>query len=400
MSVTLTQQPQDYMPGYNHHWWTASSNQTAQPGFLYTIVVTDVLSSNTQTFYYPAGPDGDITFDSGPFARNLLEHYIPVNLYGWKQASIRQITVNIGETYDGSPSYFPGSDQSYYVWNGIVDFLPFQSYNQDDYLYTPTGGRNLLSSRLNEKTFTDRSNYLYLIVSEPSNFLGIQIQTYDENDNLLGQSAIPSYSSSPNYYDNYICIDVGDKGLRYISNGDVTGTYPVLPSGTAYYLIFEEYDPGGGPELSQVKRIDIECENTFPIMTIHYLAKNGRFQTVHFNKMSVRNLSKDETTYDRIPYRRTNGVYGYDYEDGITQVISTNTKKSLTLNTDWISESEMSLYTDLFDSPRIYLDQGTSVGYASMRCTNNSFQEMKRYNKRIFNITAEFEYNHVNARQY
>jgi len=404
MAVTVNQQPQQYMPAFNKHIWVASSSQTAQPGFRYTVVVTDVISGNTQTYQIPANPTGKLIFDSSVFARNLISHYIPANLYGWKQASIREIEVNIGESYDGSPEYHTGADITYYTWNGIVDYLPYQSYSDNDYTYAPTESPsrlNWLSSRLDEKTFEDRSNYLYLIVEEPDKFLGITIESFDANGVLISYSDINSYSSSPGYADNYICIDVGLKGLTNIDAGDISaGDVPIIVGGEAYYNIYERYNDGITGNLTLLKTITVECEPTFPVMTIHYLAKNGRFQTVHFNKMSTRNSTKQSSSYSITPYTQSGGTYTYDYSDGVQKVLSTETQSALVLNTDWISEDEMSLYMDIFDSPVIYLDQGSSIGYASLRCVTNNMQETKRYNKRIFNLTCEFEYNHTNTRQY
>lgn len=402
MAVVVHQQPQAYMPAFNQHWWVATSNQTAQPGFRYTIVVTDTISSATQTYQIPADPNGKLVFDSSVFARNLIEHYIPVNEYGWKQASIREIEVNIGESYDGSPEYHAGSDLTYYTWNGVIDFLDFQSYDYKDYTYAPTESRrNILSSTIDEDTFEDRSHYLYLIGREPDKFLGITIETYDENGNVISYSDINSYASSPGYRDNYICIDIGLKGITNIAPGDISaGDSPIIVGGESYYKVYERYNDGITGNITLLKTMHIKCEPTFPVYTIHYLAKNGNFQTVHFNKLSDIRKSKQDTTYSQVPYTLTGNSYGYEYESGLQKVLSTETRKTLTLNTDWINEEKMSLYMDLFDSPIIYLDSGSSIGYASLRCLTNDMQETKRYNKRIFNLTCEFEYNHVNSRQY
>jgi hypothetical protein len=64
MAVTVTQQPQNYTPGYSPQVFSASSTATAQPNFSYTVVCTDLLSSETQTYQVPARPfDGDCVFD-------------------------------------------------------------------------------------------------------------------------------------------------------------------------------------------------------------------------------------------------------------------------------------------------------------------------------------------------
>ena len=154
MAVTLRSQPQAYTPVYNPQWFVATSNQTAQPNFRYTVVLTDVISSGTVTKDVDPDPSGYFRLDVGSFAEQYMTQLCPSGLYGFRvnTGGVRQIRVNIGETYGTTPTYYAGSNVTYYAWNASLPFLEFQSYSYTNYVY------DRASSRLRYLTSTPAQN--------------------------------------------------------------------------------------------------------------------------------------------------------------------------------------------------------------------------------------------------
>lgn len=402
MAVTCNQQPATYTPGYSPQIFTAESTQSAQPNFSYTILCTDLLSGDTQYYDVPARPDGDMVFDAKPFAESLLTHYIPLNTYGWQEADgVRKIRVNIGETYGTTPAYASGSDIDYIVWNGIVDWKEYPNYDQNVYVYDSDIDNNVyLNTNTEEDTYSGRSNYLYALTSKINDIYSIQIKTYSQAGVLLGTSTIanPNVGSSA-YNVKYLCIDIGHKGLSEMASGLVGGDYPIITDNVAYYTIDDIYDDGSGFVITPLKTITIKCEPKYDVYTVQYLKKNGAFQTLNFAKLSENVLSTSRVNYSKLPFTYTAQQYAYLSSARVQFTLNTDTKQTIKLNTDWLTEDEVDYHKDLIDSPVIYFDFGTTDGYLQVMLNTNSVKLNKRYNDKLFNFTMDFEYAHSNTRQ-
>lgn len=407
MAVTNLTSPEDYTPGYSPQIFTASSNQTAQPNFTYTVVFTDIVSGESQTINVPARPvDGDCVFDAKAYAEAYLDHTIPINTYGWQLADgIKKMRVNIGETYGTTPSYASGSNQEYIVWNAILDWKEYPVYNPDNYVYNAVDNHiPYLNTNTDEDTYSGRSNYLYALTSVAGDILSIKIETFNSAGVSLGTSNIPNpYEASSNYREKYLCIDVGHKGLSSIASGLVTGTWPIMTDNVAYYTISDVTVTGTPPAGTETlkKTIYVKCEPRYDVYTVHYLKKNGAFQTLNFSKLSESNLNKTETTYSKLPftYNSVSGAYTYSASSRVKHNLSSERVNTIKLNTDWMTEDEVEYHQDLLDSPLIYFDFGSGEDYLQVILNTNSVRLNKRYNERMFNLTMDFEYAHNNTRQ-
>lgn len=401
MAVTIVKQPSSYMPAYSPQKWVATSNQTANTDFSYIITVTDLLSGEFQKYVSPADINGKLFFDSMNFAKDWITrygHYIPMNVYNFKRSnSIRKIRVNIGEYYGGAEH--SGSNVDYIVWNGVLPFRDYPSYNTANYLYTALTSK-ILNSSIDEDTFTNRSNYLYMLSNVQGELLGFRVKAYDIGGGLLGTSEfVNPFYNDPDYYDRYFCIDVGLKGLAGISSGDVSGTYPIIPFGTAYYTI-EDKNAGftiGTYVYNIIKtyRVKEECLNT--VYSVHFLNKNGAFETCHFSKRSDKEVNKNTSFYRVNPFVYDNS-FTYDPSTSTERVLNVDEQEILTLNTDWLSDAKMAQLRDLLSSPICYLDLGTSDFYP-VRVLDDTLNIKKKVNEKLFQLTMRFQLNNQEYRQ-
>lgn len=405
MAITIIQQPQTYMPAYNPQWFMALSNQLAQPNFEYTIKITDLISSATETYQLPPRPDNLCVFDAGVFAENQIRNsnFIPINLYGWQKANgIRKIRVNIGETYGSTPVYHAGTNIDYIIWNSCVRFLDFPSYNENQFVYeSVTPNLIYFAGVLDDITTEDRSNYMYILSSRVNDVDQIQITTRDINGTFIANSFIANpFAAAANYFDRYFCIDVGYKGLISISSGLVTGAYPII---TPFVSSYEITDTSSTLISSQqIKRIRIKCEDTrYAVMTVHYLARNGAFLSLNFNKAWESNNDKTVTGYMQNQNKVEPGssVYGYNYFDSPEKQLSVLTQTKLKLRTDWLTDEQVTQYQECFDSPICYLDTGHIKSYAAIKPVTGSYRNLPHFEKKVFMLEMDFQYTHQNYRQ-
>lgn len=404
MAVTNHQAPESYTPGYSPQIFTASSNQVAQPNFTYTVKCTDLLSGDIQYVDVLPDPDDLCKIDVKFFSETFLTHFIPINEYGWQQADgVRKIRVNIGETYGSTPSYASGSNQDFIVWNAVLDWKEYPVYDPNLYVYDGLDNHiPYLNRSTEEDTFNDRSNYLYALTKSAGDILEIQIAAYDSAGNVIANSAIPNpYQASSVYSDKYLCIDIGKKGLDSIASGLVTGDYPILPANCAYYTITDSVVTGAPPvgTLTLLKTIYIKCEPKFDVFTVHYLDKSGCFQTLNFSKLSNSVLTKQQSTYSKLPFEVSGTDYVYSPSSRVKRVLSSERTNRVTLSTDWLTEDQVEYYQGLLDSPVIYFDFGSDQDYLQVMLVTDSYRLNKRYNELLYTMQMDFEYAHSNTRQ-
>ena len=401
MALVITQQPLTYMPMGNSQFFSATSTNTAQPNHTYTVVATDIASSESRTYQIPARPDGAMVFDAKSFAEQYISTVLTYLPSGWQKfPAVKKIRVNVGETYGSTPTYYAGSNIDYYVWNGIVDYLPFVTYAAENYYYDASVPyTNTFYGITSDITYSLRSSYLMVLNKFGGTALSsIRIRTFNSAGSILGVYKIDNpYATPANLSESYVSIDIGHKGLTGISAGLVTvvsGTYPIMTSSVASY----EVSGVRGVNFDLIKNFTVNCEARYTVYTVHFLAKNGGFGTIHFNRISEFNLSKSEQTYKVNPNQLTSGAYGYAYETAVERQLTVETQAVMTLRTDWLTDEQVNFYEEILDSPICYLDTGTGR-YQRIIPVTNSYNRLPHYENPLFMMTMQFKATHTNGRQ-
>ena len=408
MAITILSAPNTTAsptPCYNEQWLVASSTQTAQPNFTYTLIVKDNITGNTWTEQIVPNPAGKLVVDLSTYSEKYMANYLPVNLYGWKKCAdaIRKMTYNVGETYDSGgppavPTYFAGTDYSYIVWNAGLDNGNFAPYNVNAYCYDDTVPTSVYLTKVGttDKTYADRSNYLYAICAEggTTNLPALEIKTYNNAGTLLGTSNIarPSFATGI-YTDSYQCIDIGYKGLLGIAGGLVTGTYPIITASVASYTVKDTN--ATTPQI--IKTITIDCSPKFEVYSLQYLNQKGGYETLHCNLAATLSSTKTTTTFKKSGWSLISNVMTLDPALMTEKIQGVTIQDNLILNSDWLTDAEFVLHKDLFTSTDVRLDVGSTTTYKGVKVTQTGYTT--KVNKKMRNYVIELSYTHTNHRQ-
>lgn len=399
MAITIHQNPDGYTTGYNDQIYVVSSNQVGNSDFQYKFVCTDDITSSSITYTVPKYPvTAQGIFDAKIFSKKYLKHYIPNNQYGWQVCTdaFRKIEVEFREYYGGNTvAASPPLTDDYFIWNGVLRTKDWVNYNQNNYLYDASNISQLvhLSRFANQKTFEDKSLFLYTLQANNAGIYGIIIQTFDANGNSIAVSTIGNpYQTHANYTEQYVCIDIGHKGLSQISSGLVTGAYPIITPQVASYTITDSYFD----EL--IMTVQIECEPTYDVYPVHYLSNTGAFETVYFNKASILSERAEKTYYRQNPYRLVSNTYSYSTFTPHERVLASAGQEALQLNTDWLTEAEIAVHRELYTSPLVYVDFGLD-GLVPYKVTDTEVQVLKDFNQKSKGWTVTLEPTYKNRYQ-
>ena len=399
MAVSLLQTPSTtkVTPAYNENWFIASSTQSAQPNFKFTVKITDVATSTQWTEQIePVYGTNKIYFDAGAYAEKYMVNFFDDNSYGWQKCvnAYRQITVNIGETYGSTPTYASGTDLTYNVWNGGLDTQTFAYYNADNYLYNQTTSNYKYLTAVGDlNVYEDRSNYVYFLgtVGNTTDLPQLRIRTFDANGNIIGNSTIARPSATTGLIgDQYQCIDIGLKGLTSIASGLVTGAYPIITSSVASYTVREFVNTG-------LIRCFIKCNPKYTVYSLHYLNQKGGYDTLHCTKVSEKTSTKSATTFKQNPWNEVSNVMTYNPSMMLEKTQGITITDSLKLNSDWLTQEEFDRHRDLFASTDIRLDLGSSTPNIAVKITNGNY--IQKNNDRLRMLSFDLSYTFNNHRQ-
>jgi len=381
MALTVTSTPQIYTPAYNEQIFVALSNQIAISDFYY-LVQFQVGGSIIYTKKILQRPDGYCVFDAIEVVKNYIKHSFNPTVTGITYAtdSAVAVTVYIKEFY--SAAVQSTYTYNYVAWNACLDADTFSSYDYRDYV-TNGGEIKLLSPNATE----------YLV---PNAKIDIKA------DNWLHF-----------FKDDYLYIDF----VLYRASGAVKGTITkTIPTGAYIHYINTGVKlwAGSGVTVNPTDVLEINFEgdsgSTVYVFTftdvcsksvqynVYYYKRNGGIGFKTFELVSQETMTKKTNTVRMNTKTLVAGVYSSPTYAREKSTVSTTSQKSITLNTNWITEQQAIELNELFDSPMVWLQLETGE-YKPITITDNSYKFSKHVNDKLFNYSITADYDNTETRQ-
>ena len=409
MAITTNQQPAAHTPVVNPQTFESTSTAIGNADFAYRILCTDLITLSTQTYNIKQRPTtGELVFNAAVFSKNFIKNYVPNNVYGFRRCTdaIRKIRINIGEYF--SSAYTAGANIDYIIWNGSLRALEWVDYAATQYIYknSTSNFKYLTSDTYNtltgfhtstKKTYADRSHFLYVLSSENNDLEFLRINTYNDAGTLIGEYDIPNqYAAGTTYTDKYVCIDIGHKGLSNLTLSPVqysviSGSAPIISSSVSYYDVIDAYTAPPATARKNISRFYIECEPTYTVYTLHFKAKGGNFETLHFAKNSQLRERAQKNSYRRNPNTLASNNYAYTKFDEWERTISSTGTESIQIKTDWLTPNQVAFYREIITSTEVYIDYGATIGLVPCKVLTSEILVNQNYNNKMFGINLEIE---------
>lgn len=128
-------------------------------------------------------------------------------------------------------------------------------------------------------------------------------------------------------------------------------------------------------------RFEIICRGMYDNYFVHFLNKQGGFETMLFNKVSKKTFENEKKTWQQLPYRVDgSGVVSYKSAYNVMHeqqtTLSNKFREKLKLNTDWLSDAEHRWLAELISSPMVYVEINAYLYPVQITDTN---YEVKQY---------------------
>jgi len=381
MALVVSQTPQIYTPAYNEQIFVALSNQIAISDFYY-LVQFQVGGSIIYTKKILQRPDGYCVFDAIEVVKNYIKHSFNPTVTGITYAtdSAVAVTVYIKEFY--SAAVQSTYTYNYVAWNACLDADTFSTYDYRDYV-TNGGEIKLLSPNATEylvpnaKIDIKADNWLHFFKDD---FTYIDFVLYRASGAVKGSltKTIPTGA-----YIHYI-----NTGAKLWDGSGVT----VNPTDTLE--INFEGDSGG---MSTSFTFTDVCSKSVQY-NVYYYKRNGGIGFKTFELVSQETMTKKTNTVRMNTKTLSGGIYSAPTYKREKNVVSTTSQKSITLNTNWITEQQAIQLNELFDSPMVWLQLETGE-YKPITITDNSYKFSKHVNDKLFNYSITADYDNTETRQ-
>lgn len=360
MAITINTEPNDISPVYSDISYVVTSTNYAQSNFKFVAVVKN--ASNVVIAKLKA-PIFHGTTDKGVFnLSRILQNYVTYD-FTQSLASISKCTnsylaysVEFGEEYGGTEYLNLTSDTGKYVWNGLFNLYGSETTASYQISYPSTSPKFLTRVRTRRVTLA-QTDYLYFIRGAVGASTEIQVKAYNGAGSLIATSQIKNNFTDAGEKSEFLLrCPAGPDNLNDITAGNLTsGTAGnVIPASTSYYTM--QAIDNGSQLGSEAYRFDVveECSKYAP-QYLYFLNPLGGFETVRCSMASKDKYNITRKQFKRNNYTLSGNIYAYDTsKHGITNYAVEKTKE-VTLNTNWLNETEFEWIQDLIASPVVFL---------------------------------------------
>ena len=251
-----------------------------------------------------------------------------------------------------------------------------------------------------------------------------QVGTNNATNNMVDNIEISLYNSSGTLITSPFqieCVDING-GWQHITDFSSArllyfGAFPANLDGwstvwdtyktqVSYYTI-RAYDDQN-TEISQLYKINIvnnDCKG-FESIRLTWLNKYGTWDYYTFKKKSVKSLQTNRTSYTQQGGTWNKSTFQINGYKGGKKNFRVNTKQLITINTNFINDSEAVWFEDLINSTEVYLLNSfdSSVNDARSGITNkyvepvtlttSSYTRKTKVNDKLIQYTFELEKTH------
>ena len=169
-----------------------------------------------------------------------------------------------------------------------------------------------------------------------------------------------------------------------------------------YTFAVQTFTSSIGSNISQTYRVNINCPTLkgYEPMRLTWLNQWGGWDYYTFNMKSTKSISTKGSTYQQLEGTWNQSVYRIDGFRGGKKAFRVNATEKITMNTDFVSESESEWFEELINSPEVYILDGfqSDATYAALnqyvtpaRLTTSSFTKKTVANDKIIQYTFEVE---------
>jgi hypothetical protein len=390
MAITIINSTKDFAPVYNKGIVTASSTNVAQPAFSFVFQLYDGLTQISKQFIAP-----DPLYGYGVLDINkVLESYVSTNFFGLTDGigtkdcdnCFFDYEVRIGERYEVAgvmTEFLNLASETNTVINASLLNADFINVDYQDYLLNTVNKKFLSSAPKRLVTLNTQGYVNFINTPAPTDF---RVITYDASGGALRDVT----------FDNLTTSKIGMCPIAPINLNQVTlltgGVQPIITAATVSYIVFAQ---NAGTVSEQLQFEMIDCEK----VTLHFLNDLGGFDLFVFNASEKTNYKFEKEYYKKdANVLQSDGSIVFSQLDREWVNYFVKQTPTMKLTSDWISDEESLWLRQMFSSPEIYAQIGSTM--IALKGISELGYDIKQFEYNdLFNIECVIEFSSESYRQ-
>ena len=233
--------------------------------------------------------------------------------------------------------------------------------------------------------------------------LKVTLTYYDSAGGSLGSESVVrnANNGAPKFWDADIAYEVLHFGCYPANLRNWSSTFQGIVSTISYYTV--QAQSIGGSAYSDTYTINVNCPTLkeYEPIRLTWLNQWGAWDYYTFTMKSSRMISTKGSTYNQLAGTWNEAAYRIDSFKGGKKAFRVNATEKITMNTDFVNESESEWFEDLINSPEVYILEGfedivetTSAlnqYVAPVRLTTSSYTRKTIANDKLMQYTFEVE---------
>ena len=176
---------------------------------------------------------------------------------------------------------------------------------------------------------------------------------------------------------------------------------PIFDGG--YYTVQAQWYDAPNDPISQEYTINMNCPNSkgYEPIRLTWLNQWGGWDYYTFTQKSINKISTKGSTYNQISGTWNESSYRLNGYKGGKKSFRVNATEKITMNTDFVNESESEWFEELINSPEVYIlkgyenivetDSALTQYVTPVRLTTSSYTRKTTANDRLMQYTFEVE---------
>jgi len=295
----------------------------------------------------------------------------------------------VGGVYVGGASFSVNVKS---VWNGVRNEIDWLDFDYTDYNTSVVGKKFLSDAPATRYIDSDQSAFLHFLSVGAASGKGVAIASYDSDGVQVSTGVIDGASMINNEYCYVAC------GTYDIENSDpsawTSGNPATILVGAASYTVQLRVSS----ILSEIItfNIDQKCSKYTPVR-LHWLNRLGGYDAFNFNLKSEEESKVTRNSYVSQPHTFSGTSWDYTKASRGRTEYNVETQEMLTINTDFLTESESTWMNDLFTSPIIYQELNNEL--IAVNIDGRGIKKQTSLNDKLMQYTFDLEYSLRNKRQ-
>jgi len=360
---------------------------------------------------------GITTTDDTPHPLHLIDKY------SRNKKAARWLTIQFKTQYTDATSGDVVTPEA--LFQNSVDYQIFNGYlKYSDILTMGTGatandfGFDLSNYNLSAQTdsfltnapatqYANLKDYGTIAFLSPNNNLDyIRLQYKDSSGSQIGTENIEKISANGGWgaVSSSIFYRMFFFGCFPANLQNWSSTFNALVSAGTIQggsIVIQAFDDSGN-KIAKQYTININCPNLkgYESIRLCWLNQWGAWDYYTFTQKSIRSISTKGSTYEQLAGTWNEAAYRVDSYKGGKKAFRVNATEKITMNTDFVSESENDMFEELINSPEVYILEGyqTDGTFSALnqyvkpvRLTTSSFTKKTVANDKLIQYTFEVE---------